>query len=53
LAIEVAPLERDPLVRSEPCLGGEDDQRPEGGPELERERIDLLEREGQELLEQA
>ncbi len=40
--VEVAPLERDPLVRPEPGLGGEDDEQPVGGAELEYERVDLL-----------
>src|SRR6266545_7140844 len=35
LAVDIAALERHPLVRSKLRLGCEDDERPEGGPELE------------------
>ena len=39
-AVEVAPLEREPLLGSEASPGGEDDERPERA-ELVRHRLDV------------
>jgi hypothetical protein len=48
--VDVAAFERRPLVRAEPCLGGEDDEGAVGWAELGVERVDLGQGERLKLL---
>jgi hypothetical protein len=46
-AVDVATFDRIQLVRAEPGLGGEDDERPVDRSEFCGERVDLVARERQ------
>jgi hypothetical protein len=43
--VDLAPLDRNPLVRAEARRGGEDNERPVDRPEFLGDRVDLLARE--------